>query len=155
MSRSVALLIAAAFAAAAAAQTPSAADLLARVDAHEIFTTISYTGRMVIEHQGRRFVKTFEAYGRGTAESFVEFTNPEDRGTRYLRTGGRLYVYSPDTEEVMLISGHMLRESMMGSDLSYEDTLDNEKLSVRYVPVISGREQVGGRDAWVLDLTAR
>jgi outer membrane lipoprotein-sorting protein len=55
----------------------------------------------------------------------------------------------------MLISGHMLRESMMGSDMSYEDTLDNESLSSRYDPVLEGSEIINGRDAWVLHLTAR
>jgi len=143
------------FAAAGGAQSPSAADLLARVDTNEIYSSISYTGRMTIEYQGKRYVKTFTAHARGSSESFVEFLNPEDKGTKYLKTAGRLYVYSPDTEEVMLISGHLLKESMMGSDLSYEDTIDNEKLSVRYAPVLAGREVHQGRDAWVLDLTAR
>jgi negative regulator of sigma E activity len=55
----------------------------------------------------------------------------------------------------MLISGHMLKESMMGSDMSYEDTINNEILSSRYDPVLSGSENWRGRDAWVLDLTAK
>jgi len=137
------------------AQTPNAVELLRRVDNNEIYQTIEYEGDIIIEHGGRRFVKTMKAWARGNTHSFIEFTNPEDRGTRYLRRDGRLLVYSPDTEEVMLISGHMLRESMMGSDMSYEDTLDNESLSSRYDPVIEGSEVINGRDAWVLLLTAR
>ncbi|MDR0321213.1 MAG: outer membrane lipoprotein-sorting protein [Treponema sp.] len=136
-------------------QTPTAAALLARVDNNEIYTTIEYEGEIVIEHSGRRYVKTMRAWGRGNTHSFIEFTNAEDRGTRYLRRDGRLFVYSPDTEEVMLISGHMLKESMMGSDMSYEDTLNNETLASRYDPVISGSEIINGRDSWVLELTAR
>jgi outer membrane lipoprotein-sorting protein len=100
-----------------------------------------------------------KAWARQNTDSFIEFTNPEDRGTRYLKKGGRLYVYSPDTEEVMLISGHMLRESMMGSDLSYEDTVENETLSARYDPAIAGSASWNfngaGRDCWILDLTAK
>jgi len=140
-------------------QTPTAAELLRRVDSNEIYSTIEYEGDLIIEHGGRRYVKTMKAWARGNTHSFIEFTNPEDRGTKYLKTGGRLYVYSPDNEGVMLISGHMLRESMMGSDMSYEDTLDNESLSSRYNPVLAGSEIVSGpggqRDAWVLELTAR
>jgi len=141
------------------AQTPTATELLRRVDNNEIYTTIQYEGDIIIEHGGRRFVKTMRAWARGNTHSFIEFTNSEDRGTKYLRRDGRLFVYSPDTEEVMLISGHMLRESMMGSDMSYEDTLDNETLSSRYNPVLAGSEIVNGpgggrRDAWVLELTA-
>ncbi len=134
---------------------PSAVELLARVDANEVYDSITYEGEMVIEYQGKRFLKVFKAAGRGNTDSFVEFLNPEDRGTRYLKKEGRLYVYSPDTESIMLISGHLLKESMMGSDLSYEDTIDNDTLSARYTPVLAGSEEVKGRRSWVLELTAR
>jgi len=137
------------------AQDVSAAELLRRVDNNEIYSTIEYEGEIIIEHGGRRFIKVMKVWGRGNTHSFIEFTNTEDRGTRYLRRDGRLFVYSPDTEEVMLISGHMLKESMMGSDMSYEDTLNNETLGSRYDPVISGSETISGRDAWVLTLTAK
>jgi len=136
-------------------QTPGAAELLRRVDNNQIYSTIEYDGEMIIEHQNRRFVKTFKAWARGSTDSFIEFTNPEDRGTKYLKTGGRLYVYSPDTEKVMLISGHMLKESMMGSDLSYEDTINNDSLASRYDPVLAGTETINGRTAWVLELSAK
>ena len=136
------------------AQAPSAAELLRRVDDNEIFRTIQYEGEMIIEHNNRRVVRTMSAWARGNNDSFIEFTNPEDRGTRYLRARGRLMVYSPDIEGVMLISGHMLRESMMGSDLSYEDAMDNNPLSARYTPVILRTETLNGRSAWVLELTA-
>jgi outer membrane lipoprotein-sorting protein len=134
---------------------PSAAQLLDRVDANEVYSSITYYGEMVVEYQGKRFVRTFKASTKGSANAFFEFTNPEDQGTKYLKKDGRLYVYSPDAEEVMLISGHLLKESMMGSDLSYEDTIDNEKLSARYTPTLAGRDEVGGRAAWVLDLAAK
>ena len=135
-------------------QTPSAAELLRRVDDNEIYTTIQYDGEMIIEHQNRRFVKTFKGSARGNEDSFIEFTNQEDRGTRYLKTDGRLFVYSPDTERIMLISGHMLRESMMGSDMSYEDTIDNAGLSSRYTPTLAGSDSVNGRPVWLLELNA-
>jgi outer membrane lipoprotein-sorting protein len=149
----LAAALAAAFA--YAQETPTAAELLRRVDDNEVYATIEYEGEMVIEYQNRRYVKRMKAYGRENNDSFIEFLNPEDCGTRYLKRSGRLYVYSPDTEEVMLISGHMLKESMMGSDLSYEDTIENETLSARYEPVLAGSAVWQGRDCWVLDLTAK
>jgi outer membrane lipoprotein-sorting protein len=148
----VMMLIAAAF---AFAQTPSAAELLRRVDNNEIYNTIEYEGEIIIEYQGRRYVKVMKAWAKGNSDSFIEFNNPEDKGTKYLKKGGRLYVYSPDNEGVMLISGHMLKESMMGSDMSYEDTINNDTLSSRYNPAITGSEAWNGRDAWVLELTAQ
>jgi outer membrane lipoprotein-sorting protein len=136
-------------------QTPSAAELLRQVDNNEIYNTIEYDGEIVIEYQGRRYVKILKAWAKGNSDSFIEFTNPEDKGTKYLKKGGRLYVYSPDNEGVMLISGHMLKESMMGSDMSYEDTINNDTLSSRYDPVLAGSETVNGRDSWVLGLKAK
>jgi len=53
----------------------------------------------------------------------------------------------------------MLKESMMGSDMSYEDTINNDTLASRYNPVISGSEvwnwNGAGRDAWILELKAK
>jgi outer membrane lipoprotein-sorting protein len=143
----------------AAAQTPTAVQLLYRVDSNEVYDTLVYEGDMIIEYQNRRYVKTMKAWVRADKDSFIEFTNSEDRGTKYLKKDGRLYVYSPDTEEVMLISGHMLKESMMGSDLSYEDTIENETLAARYTPALTGSDTWNGsgasRDCWVLDLRAK
>jgi len=138
----------------------TAAELLARVDNNEIFTTIQYDGEMIIYHHNRRFVKTMRAWARGGGFSFIEFTNPEDRGTRYLMENGRLWVISPDIERARRISGHMLRESMMGSDMSYEDVINNDPLSDRYTAEILRVETMtsgawAGRSAWVLDLTAK
>jgi len=135
--------------------SPNAAEILRRIDDNEIFSTIQYEGEMIIENAGRRFVKTMRAWARGNTHSFIEFINPEDRGTKYLRRDGRLWVYSPDNEGVMLISGHMLRESMMGSDMSYEDTMENDTLASRYDAVVTGMEKLNGKDAWVLELTAK
>ena len=134
---------------------PTAMELLARVDVNEIYGTIVYDGRMIIDYNGKRFEKTMKAWARGNSDSFIEFTNREDAGTKYLKRDRRLYVYSPDTEEVMLISGHMLKESMMGSDLSYEDTIENETLSARYTPVLAEGAVVNCKDCWALDLTAK
>ena len=141
----------------------TAEELLRRIDGNEVYKTIEYEGDIIIEHSGRRFVKTMKVWGRGDTHSFIEFTNAEDRGTKYLRRDGRLYVYSPDNEGVMLISGHMLKESMMGSDMSYEDTINNDTLASRYNPVLAGSEtwngsgssNGGSRDTWVLELTAK
>ncbi|MCL2007637.1 MAG: outer membrane lipoprotein-sorting protein [Treponema sp.] len=136
------------------AYSQTAMEILQRVDNNDVFDTIQYEGEMIIEHNNRRVVRTMNAWARGNADSFMEFTNSEDRDTRYLKTRGRLMVYSPDVEGVVLISGHMLRESMMGSDMSYEDAMDNAPLSTRYTPVLLGTETVNGRSTWALELTA-
>jgi len=134
---------------------PTAMQLLQSVDKNEVYKTIEYEGEMIIDYQNRRYVKSMKAWARENSDTFMEFLNPEDKGTKYLKKGGRLYVYSPDNEGVMLISGHMLKESMMGSDMSYEDTVNNDPLSARYDPVLAGSEVWNGQEAWVLELNAK
>ncbi|HPS27523.1 MAG TPA: outer membrane lipoprotein-sorting protein, partial [Bacteroidales bacterium] len=67
---------------------------------------------------------------------------------------GQLWIYSPATDRIIQISGNMLRQSVMGSDLSYEDMMDDRKLQEVYSEKIIGREWIGDRKTWVLKLTA-
>jgi hypothetical protein len=48
----------------------------------------------------------------------------------------------------------MLRQSVMGSDLSYEDMMEDRKLSDVYDATVVGEEEVDGRPVWVLELVA-
>ena len=138
--------------------SPTATELLAHVDNNQIFQTIQYEAEMIIEQETRRGlrrdVKTMIAWARGSTDSFIEFTNREDRGVKYLQTAGSLRYFHPDNERVLPVPAHMLRE-WMGSDLSFEDVQDNESLSARYTPSLAGTEVINGRPAWILQLTAR
>ena len=71
-----------------------------------------------------------------------------------LKLENKLWIYSPSTDRTIQISGHMLRQSVMGSDLSYEDMMDDRKLTEIYAATIVGHEEIEGRDTWVLDLKA-
>ena len=136
------------------AAAPSAAELLARLDANMSFSSIRYTGRMEISIGGATRSKSMTAMAIGRDKAFVEFTNPEDRGTRYLKLGQDLWMYFPREADTVKISGHLLKEGMMGSDMSYEDALESRDYSVMYTASVRGRETVDGRDCWVVELTA-
>jgi negative regulator of sigma E activity len=43
----------------------------------------------------------------------------------------------------------------MGSDLSYEDMMDDRKLTDVYKAMVIGPDQIDGRPCWVLELRAR
>ena len=47
----------------------------------------------------------------------------------------------------------MLRHSVMGSDLSYEDMMDDRKLTEIYSATVSGDETLNGRQTYVVELT--
>ncbi|MEO0277942.1 MAG: outer membrane lipoprotein-sorting protein, partial [candidate division WOR-3 bacterium] len=67
----------------------------------------------------------------------IEFTNPEDKGVKYLRLKKDLYIYLPDIDDVVRMSGDMLKQSFMGSDLSYEDLMQEDPLKYYKVTSLS------------------
>lgn len=129
--------------------------ILAKVDNNEVYSSIYFKGQMIIKIAGQRYEKEFLVYGKSNNEFFMEFTNPDDEGTRYLKTNDVLYVYTEDLEEIMPITGHMLKESLMGSDLSYEDMTGNDKLRDLYNGEILEETKLAGRDCWVIKLKAK
>jgi outer membrane lipoprotein-sorting protein len=71
-----------------------------------------------------------------------------------LKLEDQLWIYSPSTDRTIQISGHMLRQSVMGSDLSYEDMMEDRKLTDIYAAELTGEEEIEGRTAFILELTA-
>lgn len=107
---------------------------------------------------GRRGSRTItsRSWSVGDKRSFTEYLSPaREQGTRMLKLEDQLWIYSPATDRIIQISGHMLRQSVMGSDLSYEDMMEDRKLSQMYNATLAGRENLDGRDVLVLALVAR
>jgi negative regulator of sigma E activity len=48
----------------------------------------------------------------------------------------------------------MLRQSVMGSDLSYEDMMEDRRMEEIYSPEIVGEELIDERDCWIMKLSA-
>lgn len=130
-------------------------EIMRELDKNEVWDSISYDSEMIIHISGKKYVKTMLAWATGDQNFFIEFTNDSDAGTRYLKKDGNLYVYSEDTEETIPITGHLLKESMMGSDFSYEDMTNNEALEDIYTGRIIEETTLDGQDVWVLELKAR
>ena len=133
----------------------SGEEIMRRVDANATITTMSYIGTMRIDLGTRVLDKEMRVVAEGNDRSFVEFSNPEDRGVRYLKVDKDLWMYFPSEQETVKISGHLLKEGMMGSDVSYEDALESGAISDRYAIAVFGTETLDGRSCYVLDLNAR
>ncbi len=135
---------------------PSAEDILRKVD-----DNLSSDNRIMetsITIHGRRSSKTMTAktYAVGTEKSFTEYLSPaRDKGTKMLKLEDQLWIYSPSTDRTIQIAGHMLRQSVMGSDLSYEDMMDDRPLSETYEATILGKERLDDREVYLLELKAK
>ena len=111
-------------------------------------------GRMEITIGGETRYKTMNALAQGSTKAFVEFTNPEDRGVRYLKRDKNLWIYFPREQDTVKISGHLLKEGMMGSDVSYEDALESSDYAEKYTAALKQDETVGTA-CFVVELTAK
>ncbi len=136
--------------------TPTAEELIKAMDANLTAKTQILTSRMVVH--GRRSSRTIvsKSWIVGTDKAFTEYlAPPREAGTKMLKVGNQLRTYSPQTDRIIRISGHMLRQSLMGSDLSYQDMMEDQEFLSAYEGVVEGSELLNGRDSWILILTAR
>jgi hypothetical protein len=140
-----------------ASQTrPTGDEILNRVDENMFTETRIAETRMVIHGVRERRTVVSKSWQRGTDESYTEFLAPaRERGTKMLKLKNLLWEYSPQTDRTILISGHLLRQSVMGSDLSYEDMMDDPHLPDLYTATIAGQDTLYGRECWILDLKAK
>lgn len=130
-------------------------ELLKKMDVNRTWKTTTATAQMEIHINDEIRVKTMYMKGMTKGnKSLVTFTNPEDEGTKYLMLDDNLWIYFPEENDVVKISGHMLKEGMMGSDVSYEDALESDKLSEKYEVNITGEVEYEGHGCYELTLSA-
>ncbi|MBN2414648.1 outer membrane lipoprotein-sorting protein [bacterium] len=138
------------------AQQPTADYILQKIDDNQNADSRIISSRMIIH--GRRGSRTIESKSwiEGDEKSFTEYLAPaREKGTKMLKLGDDLWTYSPSTDRIIRISGHMLRQSVMGSDLSYEDMMEDHSLVEMYKATIIGSERIDDRDCWIIELTAK
>ena len=114
------------------------------------------TSKMIVH--GRRSSRTIESknWVIGINQAFTEYLSPpREAGTKMLKLEDKLWTYSPQTDRVIQISGHMLRQSVMGSDMSYNDMMEDRPIEELYDATIEGSAKVDGRDHWIMVLDAK
>ena len=136
-------------------QTLDGKTILEKTDKNMTSRNRIFTSKMIIH--GRRGDRTIESktWSEGENRSFSEYLSPaREEGTKMLKLDDQLWIYSPSTDRTIQIAGHMLRQSVMGSDMSYEDMMEDPVLLHHYTPEVTGEEVIDGIEAWILELTA-
>jgi outer membrane lipoprotein-sorting protein len=134
---------------------PSGKELMALIDKNLAAKTQVMTARMIIGGaRGSRSVE-FNSWSEEDKRAFTEYTNPaREKGTKMLKLEDKLWIFSPSTDRIIQITGQMLRQSVMGSDLSYEDMMNNSDLTSHYKASVTGSDTTQNRKCWVLQLNA-
>jgi outer membrane lipoprotein-sorting protein len=141
----------------AAAQVPTGEEVLQRIDENMVVDqAISQTTMIIHARTGDRTI-TSKALTKGEDKAFVEYLSPaREKGKKMLRVEDTIWNYTPEPHDrIITISGHLLRQSVMGSDMSYEDMTENREMIDMYDAVVEGEEEMNGRPCYVLQLTAK
>lgn len=129
-------------------------EIMRKVDELQTFETSIASGEMKITDRFGEKISTFNSWSRGTDDTLIEFTSVAEKGQKILRTADSLYLYYPDAEELIRMQGSALRQSMLGSDISYEDMTGNKDRISQYSVALTGEESINGRLCYVLELVA-
>ncbi len=132
----------------------SAEDVVRRMEANQTHETSEIQGRMVITDRFGSRTSSFRMWSEGEEKVLVEFTGAAEAGQKILRTEDEIYLYYPDASELIRLQGSALRESMLGSDVSYEDMTGNRGLLDTYRVSLEGRETIRGFDCFVVEMEA-
>ena len=131
-------------------QIPTGPELLKKMDENLIADNRSATYTMIVHGRRRDRTMTIKSWVEGSEKSFSEYFAPaREKGTKMLKLGDQLWMYSPQSDRIIRIAGHMLRQSMMGSDFSYEDMMEDRSLKETYDAEVMGSETFLARDCWV------
>lgn len=134
----------------------TANEILDKVDANMVVSTMKFSAQLVISISGEVRTKEFNGYSSGEDAAYMEFTSPSrDKGTRFLKLADEFWMYLPSVGKATKIAGHALRQSLMGSDFSYEDAVSNEELANDYDVILEGEERVGEATCYVLKLALK
>ena len=134
----------------------SVRDIIREIDKNMNAKSRVLTSKMIVH--GRRSSRTIESrnWVVGIDKAFTEYISPpREAGTKMLKIGNKLWTYSPQTDRVIQISGHMLRQSVMGSDMSYNDMMEDKPIEELYGASIEGSIEINGRDHWIVVLEAK
>ena len=133
---------------------PSADQLMDRMDKNLTFE--ARRSRTVMTVEGRR-TRVYEmvSYGRGEEDAAIEYLAPRARRGPHAEARRRSVDLLARGGQGADDLGHMLRQGMMGSDVSYKDMMASRELRKRYRATVSGEGTAEGRPCWKLELTAR
>src|SRR5690554_3383520 len=121
-------------------------EIVQKVDAIETFEHTYAEGTIISQDRFGQKKSTFKSWSEGEYNSLIEFTSAAEKGQKILRTKNDLYLFYPDAETIIRLHGSALRQTVLGSDISYEDlssisdTLNNYTTELLKEEVIEQRE---------------
>lgn len=139
------------------AQNISGKEILKRIDSNMALNECVIEAEMVIHARTGTRKIGLRSYLKGKDKAFVEYLSPtRERGKKMLKLENKIWNYFPEPmDRIITISGHLLKQSVMGSDLSYEDMTENDELLELYDVVVEGKDTINNSICIILKLEAK
>ena len=127
-----------------AAATPSAADVLNRVD--DLYRGRSSHGVMTMNVKNPNYERELkmEFWSHGTDKSLIRILAPKkERGTATLKNGNNIWNYLPKVDRTIKIPSSMMGGSWMGSDFTNDDLVKEHRMAEDYTSQFTSSPNVG------------
>lgn len=132
----------------------TAEEIIERMEANQVHDTSYSEGEMHITDRFGTKTSTFRSWSEGDEKMLLEFTSRAERGQKILRTEDEIYLFFPDADELIRLQGAALRDSVLGSDISYEDMTGDKGILDSYNAKLLGEESIDGNPCYKVELNA-
>lgn len=108
----------------------TAEEIITAIEKKTLFDTLQVEAEVVVKNQFGQNTSEIINYSIYNSDTRIDIVSGSDKGQKLLRKDDQMYIYYPDADEVIRLQNSNLKNSFLGSDLSYEDlTKDNSLLA--------------------------
>lgn len=133
----------------------TASEIVDRWDKARSYPSAKMEGVITVKDQFKTTKTSFINYSRGDVDTLIEFTSGQEKGQKILRSKSEIRLFYPDSDRTIILKGAQLRQSILGSDISYEDLTSIKKTEDDYEVTLVGEEEINGKPAWKIDLKGK
>jgi hypothetical protein len=112
-------------------------------------------GVITVQTQFKTTNTSFISFARGKIDMLIQFTSGQEKGQKILRGAREIRLFYPDSDKTLIVKGAQLRQSILGSDISYEDLTNTKTTNEDYNVKILATEQINGQDTWKIELKGK
>lgn len=138
-----------------AEQIPDIETIIDRLEYNQVFESSKSSATLTVTNNLGIVESSFESYALKNNDTLVVINTGPDRGQKVLRQGESIFLYYPDAEEIIRLQGSALRNSMMGSDFSYEDLTGDNSIRAKFTYEFLGTEIIDGKPCYHVVFTAK
>lgn len=132
----------------------NAQDIIRKLENNRIFSGLYVEGTIIVKDKFGVRETDFILKSKDTNYSLLEYTSTAEKGQKVLRVDKKVYLYYPDAEQVITLNTSMMKQSMLDSDLSYEDLSGERSVLDKFTVELEGEEEKDGHDTYRLYLSA-